>query len=72
MICPGAVEHSDDAHRSHRRGDYAAFTRDNPLGRIASPDDIARVVSFLASDAASYVTGVALRIDGGDCLFGAL
>lgn len=36
-----------------------------PLGRIGETDEAARVIAFLASDAASYVTGVALNIDGG-------
>ena len=36
-----------------------------PLGRWASPQDIAEGVAFLASDAASYVTGVTLTVDGG-------
>lgn len=36
-----------------------------PLGRIGDPDDVARVATFLASAAASYVTGVNLPVDGG-------
>ena len=36
-----------------------------PMGRFASPDEIASVAAFLATPAASYVTGVSLAVDGG-------
>jgi NAD(P)-dependent dehydrogenase (short-subunit alcohol dehydrogenase family) len=37
----------------------------NPLGRMCQPDDVARAAVFLASDAAAYITGVTIPVDGG-------
>lgn len=37
----------------------------SPLGRVGVPDDIASVVCFLASDAAGWITGKTIGIDGG-------
>jgi len=41
------------------------YERGIPLGRIGKPEDIAGAVAFLCSDAASYITGEIIRIDGG-------
>ena len=42
------------------------FIRGIPLGRLAEPDEIADVIHFLASDAARFVTGVVVPVDGGN------
>jgi len=36
-----------------------------PLGRVGKPADIAQMIAFLASDAASFVTGQIVSVDGG-------
>ena len=42
-----------------------AELRHTPMGRLGSPAEIASAVAFLASDAAAYITGHTLAVDGG-------
>ena len=45
--------------------DRAKILGNIPLGRLAQPEEIAKVVAFLASDDAAYVTGVTIDVNGG-------
>lgn len=62
-ICPGIIDTPILGDRN--RDDYIKRI---PLGYVGKPEDVANVVSFLASDQASYLTGVVLPIDGGASL----
>lgn len=46
----------------------AKFLATIPMGRFSTPEDLGTAAAFLASDAASLITGVALEIDGGRCI----
>ena len=46
----------------------AAFKATVPLGRFSTPQDVANAALFLASDEASFLTGVVLEVDGGRCV----
>lgn len=43
----------------------AAFIQSVPLGRLGMPEDVAKAITFLASDYANYITGAAIEVNGG-------
>lgn len=64
-ICPGFVDTPMLAGAIATPQDRAAMSALAPIGRIASADEVAQTALFLASDAASYMVGVLLSVDGG-------
>jgi len=65
-IAPGLIKtrFSEALWKDPAKGEVAA--RDRALGYLGSPDDIASVALFLASDASSYLTGETIVVDGGE------
>ena len=69
-VCPGDVDTPMLAADAERQGmdldEYLSdASEDNPSGRIATPEDVASLVLFLASDDAQHVNGAAIPVDGG-------
>jgi 3-oxoacyl-[acyl-carrier protein] reductase len=63
VVSPGFVE--TDMTAALEAAQQQAILKNIPLGRAASGADIARVVKFLASDDAAYITGAVVPVDGG-------
>jgi NAD(P)-dependent dehydrogenase (short-subunit alcohol dehydrogenase family) len=71
-VCPASVDTPMLRWAADRfKGDSSedetirSWGRSHPLGRVARPEEVAEVIAFLAGDRASFVTGAAVRVDGG-------
>jgi 2-hydroxycyclohexanecarboxyl-CoA dehydrogenase len=66
VVCPGPTDTAllDQVAEASQKL-YDGLARAIPMGRIASPDDIAPAVAFFASDEAGYITGQTLSVSGG-------
>jgi 3-oxoacyl-[acyl-carrier protein] reductase len=63
VVAPGGVETDMTAQLSDAQRE--AMTSATPLGRLATPNEVASAIIFLASPEAAYITGVVLPVDGG-------
>ncbi len=63
-VAPGPID-NDFTHGKMTPEDKARIARGIPLGRLGQPEEVAKVILFLASDLSSYVTGVVLDVNGG-------
>ncbi len=62
-IAPGVID--TDMNRCHSEEVLRGLAEETPLGRIGTPEDIAQLTAFLASDEASFITGQVITSDGG-------
>jgi NAD(P)-dependent dehydrogenase (short-subunit alcohol dehydrogenase family) len=66
-VCPGVID-TTMMHSLDRGGDLATRAKMEswiPMNRYGAPEEVGQVVAFLCSDAASYITGQAIPVDGG-------
>jgi NAD(P)-dependent dehydrogenase (short-subunit alcohol dehydrogenase family) len=72
-VCPGVIRTpildpflaTAQAAGASAEDVWARMARVHPVGRVGEPEEVGRAVAFLASDEASFITGVALPVDGG-------
>ena len=70
VVCVGKIKTPQQERGAKRAGlsleeHYARNSKSVPLGRMGEPADIANAIAFLVSDAANYVTGTCINVDGG-------
>jgi len=65
-VCPGVIETPMVQRLTDRHPSAAeAMVAGHPIGRVGKPEEVAEAVIWLCSEAASFVTGLAMSVDGG-------
>jgi citronellol/citronellal dehydrogenase len=67
-VATGAID--TEAFRAYGDGFVEEATRTAPLGRIASPEEVASVIAFLSTSGGAYITGTTIVVDGGNDAWG--
>jgi NAD(P)-dependent dehydrogenase (short-subunit alcohol dehydrogenase family) len=72
VVCPGSVDtpmlrYAADIWKGDQSSDemVEAWGKMHPIGRVGTPEDVAELIAFLASDRASFITGGEYKVDGG-------
>jgi 3-oxoacyl-[acyl-carrier protein] reductase len=68
-VCPGVIITELTAHLRQNEAQLRKWLEDIPLGRLGDPEDVTGLVLFLCSDAARYITGQAIHVDGGKVMW---
>jgi glucose 1-dehydrogenase len=69
LVAPGAILTDMNIELKENKAELEKVLKQIPIGRIGTPEEVANVVEFLASDKASYVTGASFFVDGGMTLY---
>jgi glucose 1-dehydrogenase len=69
IVAPGAIDTDMNIELRENKAALEDVIKKIPMGRVASADEVANVVEFLASEKASYVTGASYFVDGGMTLY---
>jgi NAD(P)-dependent dehydrogenase (short-subunit alcohol dehydrogenase family) len=71
-VCPGSIDtpmlrYAADIWKGDQSSDamIEAWGKMHPIGRVGTPEDVAELIAFLASDRASFITGGEYKVDGG-------
>ncbi|WKZ26503.1 MAG: SDR family oxidoreductase [Candidatus Paceibacterota bacterium] len=67
-ICPGPIDTPMLRSAFPEKEEYDSYIKLNPMKRVGTPEEVARLILFVASESSGYITGGVFTIDGGESL----